>query len=163
MPSSNKPPEKEIDIKVEHDGTKFFVAEDIDTIGNVRKKKVTWKIKNDSQRSFYIRIHQFTQSGTVPLGLGDEEDDDFANRDCAAEKRVNPGKTKKIRGQISERADKSTYTYHIDVWDPITNQTFRIDPELQIDDVNPLDHLKPILVTIGILGALLWAYRRRGK
>ena len=166
MPSSKKIPSPTVDIKVEHDGNRFFVTKKIDPIGNVRNKFVTWRVTNASKRDFYMRIHTFTPvpsvpppSGTPPLGLGGDDDDDFSNRHCAVEKLVKSGsKGKKFKGRLSDVPRRPWYDYSITVLDRQTGEAFEIDPELQIDDVNPLDHLKPVFVSIGLVSALALAY-----
>jgi hypothetical protein len=106
-----------------------------------------------------VKIHKFSPS-PCPVEKGD-----FSG--CAYDSQANGGppipaaggsNTRTIEGKLTK--DRSgLYTYEFFVLNHTTGAGNAVDPELQIDDVNMIHLLKPVLATVGLLGAMAYVYR----
>ena len=128
----------------------------IERIGDKKGRQVTWTVRNQTVTPIHVKIHNFPQ-GTCPV-----EKHDFV--DCVYDSAANGGQpipsgtTRTIKGKLAKNYC-GLFTYDFYVLNHTTGAGNNVDPELQIDDLNTLDQLKPVLVTLGLLGAMAYVYR----
>ncbi len=128
----------------------------IERIGDKRGKRVSWTIRNETPTPIHVKIHNFPPD-TCPVDKIDFvgcEYDSEANR----HQPIPAGGTRTIKGLLA-RNRSGVFTYEFYVRNHTTGAGNSVDPELQIDDLNTLDQLKPALVTLGLIGAIAYVYR----
>jgi hypothetical protein len=153
---------RDITIVVVTEGGRYEAGNGkIQLIGDQKGKWVSWRVVNQTPTPIHVKIHKFSPS-PCPVEKGHFNNCAYDSKAAGDPPIPAAGGTRDnfrtIKGKLTQHT--GLYTYEFFVRNHTTGAGNAVDPELQIDDFGLVDQLKPVLITVGLIGALAYLYRR---